>query len=226
MIIGGLQKVSLQDYPGKVSAIIFVRGCNFNCPYCHNPELIDPERFSPIILEEEVFAFLKKRHKVLDGVVITGGEPTIYNNLPEFLKRIKQLKLLVKLDTNGANPVMLKRLLKEKLIDYLAMDIKHNLKRYHLITPVDLRKIKESIKIIMHSGLPYEFRTTVLPKYFKKEDFSKIGQMIKGAKQYFIQQFRPQKTLRLREDEPTFTKAELAKFKKIIDNYVEKCEIR
>jgi len=229
MIISGLQKTTLIDYPGKIAAIVFTRGCNFRCRYCHNPELVDPEVYYPEISQEKIIDFLEKRRNVLEGVVITGGEPLIHSDIKDFLKKLRGLDYAVKLDTNGSNPVLLKELIAEKLIDYIAMDLKHLPERYHEITPSqpDIKKIKQSIAVIKKSGLPYEFRTTVLPRFFKKEDFEKIGKLLKGVKAYYLQQFRPIKTLDSSfAEEPSFSEIELEAFKNILKKYVDKCEIR
>ncbi|MFA6027851.1 MAG: anaerobic ribonucleoside-triphosphate reductase activating protein [Patescibacteria group bacterium] len=229
MIISGLQKTTLIDYPDKIAAIVFTRGCNFRCGYCHNPELVNPEIFYPEIKEDEIISFLEKRRKVLDGVVITGGEPLIHSDIEKFIRKVKALGYAVKLDTNGTNPQLLKDLIDKKLIDYIAMDIKHSLDKYHHVTPTSppIKDIKKSIKIIMTSGLPYEFRTTVLPRHFKKEDFINIGELIKGARIYYLQQFRPIKTLdKTYAEEGSFTEEELSEFKKFLTDYVDKCEIR
>ena len=182
MIISGLQKTSFIDYPEKISAILFTRGCNFKCPYCHNPELVDPERYYPEISEREVLGFLEKRQDVLDGIVITGGEPTIYQDLPALIKKIKQFGYLVKLDTNGTNFMMLKELIEQNLIDYVAMDIKHHPQRYQEIAGIDVEDVKKSVEYLIASDLPNEFRTTVLPRYFGAEDFGKLGEFIKVTK--------------------------------------------
>lgn len=229
MIISGLQKTTLIDYPGKMAAIIFTRGCNFRCHYCHNPGLVDPEKYYPEIPESEILDFLEKRRGVLEGVVITGGEPLIHRDIEKFLRKVKNLDYAIKLDTNGTNPELLQDLIDKKLVDYLAMDIKHHLDRYGEVIDIehDRKNIDRSIKIIMNSGLEYEFRTTILPKFFQLEDFHKIGALIKGAKKYYLQQFRPLMTLDVKfYEEPTFTAIELEAFKKILDTYVDKCEIR
>jgi len=229
MIISGLQKTTLIDYPGKIAAIIFSRGCNFRCRYCHNPELVDPDNYYPEIKQEEIIDFLEKRRNVLEGVVITGGEPLIHSDIKEFIKKVKELEYAVKLDTNGTNPTLLQELIDEKLIDYIAMDIKHLPHRYSEVTPSspDIKKIKQSIEIIKKSKLPYEFRTTVLPKLFNKKDFEDIGKMLKGVSAYYIQQFRPIKTLDQDfQQEKSFSQIELEAFQKILQKYVDKCEIR
>lgn len=229
MIISGLQKTTLIDYPGKIAAIVFTRGCNFRCGYCHNPELVDPEIYYPEIKQEEIIDFLEKRRNVLEGVVITGGEPLIHSDIKEFIKKIKELDYAVKLDSNGSNPSLLQELIDDHLIDYIAMDIKHLPQRYHEITPSDpnIEKIKQSIEIIKNSGLPYEFRTTVLPKHFQKNDFIAIGKLLKGAKMYYLQQFRPLKTLdQAYQQEKSFSQIELEAFQRILEKYIDKCEIR
>ncbi|MBU1146080.1 anaerobic ribonucleoside-triphosphate reductase activating protein [Patescibacteria group bacterium] len=196
MLIGGLQKLTLIDYPGKIACTVFTVGCNFRCHFCHNPELIDPKKvkLSEIIEEKIFFDFLKSRRGLLDGVCITGGEPTLYPDLPEFIKKIKEFGFLVKLDTNGTNPEILEALVAEKLIDYIAMDIKNSLQKdlYEKTTGgvVDFDKIKKSIEIIMKSGLEYEFRTTIVPGLHNEEDILSLADFIRGAKKYYLQQFR------------------------------------
>jgi pyruvate formate lyase activating enzyme len=234
MLIGGLQKLTLIDYPGKIACTVFTVGCNFRCHFCHNPELIDPAKFklSEIIEEKTFFDFLGSRSGLLDGVCITGGEPTLYPDLSEFIKKIKALGFLVKLDTNGTNPEMLKALLAEKLIDYIAMDIKTAPQKdlYEKVTSaaVDFENIKKSIEIIMQSGLEYEFRTTVVPGLHQKEDILKIAGFIKGAKKYYLQQFRAGEKIfnpefREIKSYPADFLQELRK--KIKDNF-EICEVR
>ena len=197
MKIGGFQKFSLIDFPGKISAIIFTQGCNFRCPYCHNPELVDPQNFSDEIPEKEIFDFLKKRQGKLDAVCITGGEPTLHLDLPEFLKKIKKMGYLIKLDTNGTNPDMLHQVISEKLADYLAMDIKAPLAKYAVVAgkPVNQYHIVRSIGMIENSGLEYEFRSTLVKHLISPEDVLKMGMMLGPAKRYFLQKFVPGKTL-------------------------------
>lgn len=197
MLIGGFQKTSLLDYPEKIGAIVFTQGCNFRCPYCHNPELLKADGNTPNVSVSSVLDFLKTRRGKLDGVVITGGEPCLHVDLPEFIKEIKKLGFLVKLDTNGSYPGMLERLTEENLLDYIAMDIKAPLNRYKYISgiDIDINKIKMSIKHIMNCGTDYEFRTTVLKRLLSIEDFEKIGNEIHGAKRYYLQKFVPSKVL-------------------------------
>lgn len=210
MIIGGFQKSSLIDYPEKISAIVFTQGCNFKCPYCHNPELIKAKckmqnaksgvgSFTKTqgIEAEHILEFLDSRKGKLDGVVITGGEPTLHKDLPEFIKEIKGLRFYVKLDTNGTNPKMLQKLLDEKLIDYVAMDIKAPIEKYEEIVcaKANTKNILKSIEILKSSNIDYEFRTTVVKSQLSINDFEKIGDMISGAGKYYIQRFLPTKTL-------------------------------
>lgn len=230
MLIKGIQKTTLVDYPGKIASIIFVGGCDFRCPFCYNKDLVVNYRNLPTIAEEEVLAFLKKRKKYLEGVVVTGGEPTIYKDLPKFLAKIKKLGLLVKLDTNGSNPKMLEELIKRKLADYVAMDVKSSLEKYKKAagTDVNLSDIKKSAKIIKNSKIDYEFRTTAVPGLFSKQELEKIGKWLKGAKKYYIQQFVPMESCinpELAKQRP-FTNKELQGFRKMGEKYFSVCELR
>jgi len=227
MIIKGLQKHTIIDYPGKVACTIFTFGCNFHCNYCHNPELvIDDGR--PEIKEIEILEFLKERKDFLDGVCITGGEPTINKDLPDFIKKIKALGFLVKLDTNGTNPKMLEELIEKKLVDYIAMDIKAPLEFYDNVTNVKVKKndIQKSVDII--KKIPgYEFRITVVPGLFKEGYALAIGKWLKGTKRFYIQQFRGIKTLdKSFVNKKPFSKEELIKIYNIMKPFFEKCEIR
>lgn len=230
MLLGGLQKLTLIDYPGRIAATVFTTGCNFFCPFCHNPELVDPVliKKQPIISENVFFDFLAKRRGLLEGVCITGGEPTLHADLPEFVKKIKGLGFLVKLDTNGANPAMIKRLLDEKLIDFVAMDIKGPLEKYKQIVGegVSLENIQRSVELAK-SAPDYEFRTTVLPKLHSKKDIQSIGRWLQGAKRYFLQPFRPGKTLDAAfADAKTFSDEQLAEFCRILRIFIDDCGIR
>ena len=193
MKIGGLLKFSLIDYPGKMSAVIFTQGCNFRCPYCHNPELVIPEYFRAPLCEEEVLSFLSKRVFQLEGVVITGGEPTIQPDLVEFLRKVKALNYPVKLDTNGSRPDVLKNLLDLGLIDHVAMDLKAPLEKYGQLTPLHhcAERIQRSINIILHSSVAHEFRTTLAPPVDPQQDLPKIASLVAGARKYRLQRFIP-----------------------------------
>jgi pyruvate formate lyase activating enzyme len=227
--IGGLQKMTLLDYPGKIAATIFLAGCNFRCPFCHNPDLVQIKEKGHYLETKDVLDFLKKRKDLLEAVCISGGEPLLDQDLPNFLKKVKELGYLIKLDTNGSNSAGLNKIIKSKLVDYIAMDIKGSLDKYQEITKTkfDLDNIKESIKIIRESGLPYEFRTTVLPKYHNVLEIEKISQLIPQADIYFLQNFRNKITLDPEfNKEGTFTEQELLNLKSIADQWVKKCEIR
>ena len=197
MKIGGLQKVSLIEYPGQICAIVFSQGCNFRCSYCHNPELVDPDFYGQCLTEEEIFSFLKKRKGKLDAVTITGGEPTIQSDLIAFIKRIKKWGYLIKIDTNGSHPEVLAKLIADKLVNYIAMDIKGPLEKYGALTRTQIHQelIKRSIEIVMHSGIAHEFRTTLVRSQLTKSDILSIGKLIKNARLYVLQPFIPSKTL-------------------------------
>lgn len=202
MIIGGLEKLSLLDYPDHLAAIIFTQGCNFRCHYCYNPLLVLPregedeknkkEKGFPLLSSEDLFLFLRERYGRLDGVVITGGEPTLHRDLPTFIRKIKKIGYDVKLDTNGTNPEILAELIEKKLIDYIAMDLKAPLDKYAETVGIKMscNNLKKSVKIILKSGLPHEFRTTVVPGLLEKDDFRKMGELIKGADNWYLQVFK------------------------------------
>ena len=196
MKIGGLQKISLIDYPGRISAIVFTQGCNFRCPYCHNPELVDPAQYGPILSEEEVISFLEKRRGKLDAVTVTGGEPTLQPDLDRFLQEIKGMGYLTKIDTNGSNPDVLERLIRGRLVDYLAMDVKGPLQKYERIANVKVKtaKIRKSIELIMASGIEHEFRTTVVRSQLDNEDLIATSELLKRGL-YVLQSFVPAKSL-------------------------------
>ncbi len=233
MKIGGLEKLTLIDYPQKLACTLFISGCNFRCPWCYSPELVLPAKIKnhPEIEKSQVLEFLKKRKSKIEGVVVCGGEPTAEKHLPKLLSEIKEMGFLIKLDTNGSFPDALKNILEEKLVDYIAMDIKAPLlkKRYKEATGVfdDVEKIKKSIKIIKESGVDYEFRTTLVRDIHKKEDIERIAKSISGAKRYYLQNFFPEKTIK--EDflnKKPFSKEEVTAFKKEADPFVKFCKIR
>ena len=196
MIFGGLQNFSLIDYPGKTCAIVFTVGCNFRCPYCHNPELVNLNDDTIVIEEQEILEFLENRKGKLDAVSITGGEPTLHKDLLDFMKKLKDMGFLIKLDSNGTCPDMLQKALHQKLVDYLAMDIKAPLDKYEKVTikPINIDDIKKSIEIIKNSGIDHEFRTTIVESLLSKDDILKIGETITGAKRYYLQKFIATKT--------------------------------
>jgi len=196
MKIGALQKISLIDYPGRISAIVFTQGCNFRCPYCHNPELVDPGQYGPLLPEEEVFSFLERRRGKLEAVTVTGGEPTLQTDLEQFLQQIKEMGYLAKIDTNGSNPTMLERLIRGRWVDYLAMDVKGPLHKYGQIAKakVETAKILRSIELIASSKIEHEFRTTVVRSQLDPEDLSATAKLLKRGL-YVLQSFVPAKSL-------------------------------
>ncbi len=193
MQIHGFNKTTLLDYPGHLAATLFLGGCNMRCPFCHNASLVTSPGSQPTIAEDEVLRYLTKRQAILEGVCITGGEPTLYPGLPEFIGKIKALGLQVKLDTNGTNPVMLKALTEDKLIDYVAMDIKNSPEKYGLSSGANshlLNKVKESVAFILTGSIDYEFRTTIVKQHHTEADMNSIGVWLQGAKAYYLQAYR------------------------------------
>ena len=231
MIIGGLQKLTLIDYPGKIAATVFFIGCDFRCPFCYSPELVLPEKIKkqPRISEKEFFEFLKEKKGLLEGIVLCGGEPTINSDLPKFIKKIKKNGYAVKLDTNGSFPEMLRYLIDKKLIDYVALDIKAPREKYEKVTGgrANVKYIERTVSFLKENKIDYEFRTTVVPAFLKKEDILKIAQWISGAKKYYLQNFRPEKTL-----DPKFEKIKpypqeyLLEIQKAISPFFDICRVR
>ncbi len=239
MIIGGLEKMTLIDYPGQVAAIVFTKGCNFRCHFCYNPLLVWPdqetdekkyEKTCPLISEDEFFLFLKNRVGKLDGVVITGGEPTMHRDLPEFIKRIKDLGYKIKLDTNGTNPQMLTEILHQKLVDYLAMDLKAPFNKYQEVVGVSIncQNLEKSVKMIIESGLPHEFRTTIVPGLIEPADISVMGELIAGANAWYLQKFKSDVELvdRGLEKKSAFSEIEMQDMLDLAKKYVKLCELR
>ena len=193
MEIHGFQKTTLLDYPGHVAATVFTGGCNFRCPFCHNGSLVLHPEGQPVISEEEILSYLKKRQGVLEGVCVTGGEPTLQKGLPEFLGKLKELGYLVKLDTNGSNPQVLEELLKANRLDYVAMDVKASLDHYEAAVGIkgfDPSSVRESIGLLKACNIPNEFRTTVVKGIHTVEEFEKIGRMLEGCQAYYLQGFQ------------------------------------
>ncbi|HEX7416048.1 MAG TPA: anaerobic ribonucleoside-triphosphate reductase activating protein [Smithellaceae bacterium] len=229
MKIGGLQKVSLIDYPGVISGTVFLQGCNFRCPYCHNPELVDKKLFGPCLNEKIILDFLNTRKGKLDAVTITGGEPTIQKDLMPFIKRVKKMGFAVKLDSNGSAPQVIKELLAEKLLDFIALDIKAPLEKYKRIVqaPVDTQSIKDSIKLILKSKIPHEFRTTVVKSQLGAKDILEIATLISGAQRYALQKFMPTKTLDKKLlKEKAWSDDELEKIKKRLEKEIPSVIVR
>ena len=198
MKIGGFNTFSLSDFPGKVAAVVFTQGCNFRCPYCHNAPLISCHEPKELLIpEEQFFEFLECRRNQLDAVVVSGGEPTIHRDLPTFLRRTKDMGFAVKLDTNGSNPNVLKEILENNLVDYIAMDIKAPLNSYKKLTNnvSSSEGIQESINIISKSGIDHEFRTTVIEALLTPEDMQEIRALVPAKSTYHLQKFYPEHAL-------------------------------
>lgn len=228
MQIHGLSKLTLLDYPGHIAATVFTGGCNFRCPYCHNKELvIHPETY-PTISEEEVITFLKSRVGKLQGVCITGGEATLQPDLEDFIKKIKEMGFLVKLDTNGYRPEIVRKLLDAQCIDYVAMDIKNCKEKYALtcgLPSMDTGRLEETVKMLMDSDLDYEFRTTIVRELHETEDMEKIGQWIRGAKAYFLQSYEESEGVICPGFTPK-TKEELEQLLQVVRRYVPQAALR
>lgn len=229
-MIKGWNKTSLIDFSPNVASVIFLGGCNFKCPYCHNPELVLNFNSLPEIKEEEIIDYLSDKKKWVDGVVITGGEPTIHPKLPLLISKINKLGFLVKLDTNGTNPLVIKDLIDKKLIDYVAMDIKANLEKYDEAAgvEVDKDKIQQSVDILKNSSIDVEFRTTVVPGLVGKKEIFFIAKWLKGSKNFVIQNFRNTGAMidnKLKEMKP-FSKKELDEMKEIASEYFEKVVVK
>lgn len=224
----GLQKMTVLDFPGRVACIVFTFGCNFRCPFCHNASLVMGEGESDIT-EEEFFAYLKKRQGILDGVVVTGGEPLLQKDIEDFLRKIKSLGYEIKLDTNGTFPEKLKNVVNEGLVDYVAMDIK-NAPEYYAITSgkedVDLTKIKASVDFLINEAqVEYEFRTTVVAQFHSESVMDEIGEMIKGAKNYYLQGFVDSGDL-IGENLSALPKANMQKMADRVSQYVQNVSLR
>jgi pyruvate formate lyase activating enzyme len=228
MIFAGLEKCTLIDYPGHTACMVYTIGCNFRCPYCHNPELVD-ETAEGNYSEEDVLAFLETRKGLLDGIVITGGEPTMHDDLLAFMEKVKARGFLVKLDSNGTRPGMLRQAIEKGIVDYIAMDVKSPLAKYATVVarPVDLEKIGESIRLIMSSPVEYEFRTTVVKALLSEEDLMQIGEDIRGARRYVLQAFVPTKILNPQfRKKVSYTNEELESFRQALQPYVKDCSVR
>lgn len=228
MDIHGFAKTTLLDYPKHVAATVFFGGCNFRCPFCHNGDLVLTPGQIPVIPEEEVLAYLKKRQGILEGVCITGGEPTLQPDLETFIRKIKDLGYLVKLDTNGYRPEVLSSLLEKNLLDYVAMDLKNSKEKYALTVAkpgFDITKIEASVNLLMTGHIPYEFRTTVVKQLHTLEDMKKIGEWITGADGYFLQNYRDTEKV----ISPGFSecsKEELLEMQALLRSFVPNTQIR
>mgnify|MGYP000958032049 CR=1 FL=1 len=228
MKICGLQKLTLLDYPGKTACTVFIGGCNFQCPYCHNSELISSGPYQAEFSYEQIMQFLNKRKNILDGVCITGGEPLLYSEIEDLIRDMKGLGYVVKLDTNGSFPARLKHLAGKGLIDYVAMDIKNAPARYAEtagVSSVDLLRIQESVDFLLSGQIPYEFRTTVIREFHTKQDFIEIGKWIQGAEKYFLQGFIDSEYV-LRPGLHSYSKQEMSEFAELLRSWIPNTEIR
>lgn len=227
MKINGLQKMTLLDYPDHIACTVFIAGCNYKCPYCHNSELINKD--AEVVMDDsEFFKFLEKRKGLLDGVAVTGGEPLLNNEIEEFLVNIKKMGYPVKLDTNGSFPNKLKNIIEKDLVSYVAMDIKNSKERYAQtvgLNAIDISKIKESINLLMNSSVDYEFRTTVVDELFDDSSFIGISEMIKGAKRYFLQAFTDRDTV-VYSGFSAPSKEKMYRYRDIMKGNVERVELR
>jgi len=225
MKINGLLKLTLLDFPGKTACTVFFGGCNFRCPFCHNASLVRGE--GEDIPEEEFFKYLSKREGIIDGVAVTGGEPILQPSLPDFLRRIKEMGFLVKLDTNGSYPERLRSLLEEGLVDYVAMDIKSSPEGYNRAAgcKVDMEKVRESVELLLSDKVDYEFRTTVAKGAVLFEDMEGIGRLIHGAKRYYLQGFVDSGDI-LGEGAGAYSKEEMEEMLEAVKKYVPSAELR
>ena len=228
MLIQGLQKLTLLDFPGKVACTVFTGGCNFRCPFCHNASLVLNPRQNPVISQEEIFGFLKKRQGLLDGVCVSGGEPLLQKDIADFLRRVKELDYAVKLDTNGSFLRELKELVRAGLVDYVAMDIKSSPEHYGRLAGIenfDMEPIRESADFLLQGDLPYEFRTTVVRGLHEKADFPAIGRWLRGARRYYLQQFVDSPDL-IGQGCQSFNEEEMEEFRQILLKDIPAAELR
>lgn len=228
MTIHGFNKTTLLDYPEHLAATIFTGGCNFRCPFCHNSDLVLFPEEQPAIPEEEVLSCLDRRRGILQGVCITGGEPALQKDLPEFIKKIKEMGYLVKLDTNGYRPEVLWKLLEQGLLDYVAMDVKASRGRYAAaagVKNIDLSRIEESIAMLKGAKIPYEFRTTVVKGIHEIEEFDAIGKWLEGGRVYYLQAFRENENV-MEEGFCAFSEKEMQQMAEIARKYIDKVYLR
>lgn len=228
MEIHGFNKTTLLDYPGHVAATVFTGGCNFRCPFCHNADLVLNPKFQPMVTEEEVLSHLKKRRGILEGVCITGGEPTLQPDLPDFIEEIRYLGYLVKLDTNGYRPEVLAQLLEEGLLDYVAMDVKASPDNYQKASgcpDLDFDRIVESISILKHCEIPYEFRTTVVQGLHTVQEFDAVGRLLEGSRAYYLQAFRESENV-IQAGFCSFPTEVMEEIRKKAEKYIDKVELR
>ena len=228
MTIMGLQKLTLLDFPGKLACTVFTGGCNFRCPFCHNASLVIPSKFGGVMPTEEFFAFLEKRRGMLQGVCVSGGEPTLMFDLEEFIARIKSMGFLVKLDTNGSRPDVLKSLVEKGLVDYVAMDIKNSLDMYPRTVGVedfDVTPIRESAEYLMSGAVDYEFRTTLVAGLHTEREIAEIGRWLEGAPRLYLQSFVDSGDL-ISDEVGGLDKNTTEALCRLLKSYIPGCEIR
>lgn len=226
--VHGFNKLTLLDYPGRLACTVFLGHCNFRCPFCHNAGLVLNPEDEPIIPIEEILGTLKKRKGILDGVCITGGEPTVHKKLPEFVQQIKKLDYSVKLDTNGTNPQMVREMVKAGLLDYVAMDIKNSPEKYGEtagIVRADLEAIHETVEFLKSGEVDYEFRTTVTRELHKREDFLKIRKWLSGSRRYFLQAYKESEQV-IRPVYSSYSREQLENFRQLLLEEISQVEIR
>lgn len=230
MKVTGIQKLTLLDYPGVVACTVFTAGCNFRCPFCHNAMLVLPEQIDDECLtDDEVFGFLKKRRGVLDGVAVTGGEPLLHADIPEFLARVKELGYKIKLDTNGSNPELLSEIVKNKLVDRVAMDIKNAPEEYARtigLKSFDIAPVERSKEMLLRGDIDYEFRTTVVKGIHTKESLIGAAKWIEGAKEYYLQQFKDSGNLILPDGLSAYDEKQMHALADAVRDYVPTVEVR
>ena len=230
MKVTGIQKLTLLDYPGVVACTVFTAGCNFRCPFCHNAMLVLPEQIDDECLtDDEVFGFLKKRRGVLDGVAVTGGEPLLHADMPEFLARVKELGYKIKLDTNGSNPELLSEIVKNKLVDRVAMDIKNAPEEYARtigLKSFDIAPVERSKDMLLRGDIDYEFRTTVVKGIHTKESLIGAAKWIEGAKEYYLQQFKDSGNLILPDGLSAYDEKQMHALADAVRDYVPTVEVR
>ena len=230
MKVTGIKKLTLLDYPGVVACTVFTAGCNFRCPFCHNAMLVLPEQIDDECLtDDEVFGFLKKRRGVLDGVAVTGGEPLLHADMPEFLARVKELGYKIKLDTNGSNPELLSEIVKNKLVDRVAMDIKNAPEEYARtigLKSFDIAPVERSKEMLLRGDIDYEFRTTVVKGIHTKESLIGAAKWIEGAKEYYLQQFKDSGNLILPDGLSAYDEKQMHALADAVRDYVPTVEVR
>ena len=228
MLIKGLQKLTLLDFPEKIACTVFLGGCNFRCPYCHNASLVIPEKFGEDISEEDFFGFLEMRRGRLEGVCVSGGEPTLHKELPSFIEKIKSYIPEVKLDTNGTNPEMLEELIMRGLVDYVAMDIKNSREKYPMTVgkaDFDISAVERSAEILMRGKIPFEFRTTVVRELHTSEDIESVGRWLSGNEKFYLQTFKDSGDL-ISSGMSAYSDGEMNELTRILKKHIPSAEWR